>query len=44
MQAALEAEGEAAKERVLEAEAGDPVTEPIVLSYDTAVVGKPRLA
>ena len=44
MRAALEAEGEAAKERVLEAEAGDPVAEPVVISDDTAVFEKPRLA
>ena len=44
MQAALEAEGEAAKERVLEAEACNPVAEPVVLSYDTAVFVTPRLA
>ena len=44
MQAALEAEGEAAKERVLEAEAGNPVAEPAVLSGDAAVFVKLRLA
>jgi hypothetical protein len=44
LQAALQAEGEAAKKRVLEAEAGDPVAEPVVLSDDAAVFVKPRLA
>ncbi len=44
LQAALQAEGEAAKKRVLEAEAGDPVTEPVVLSDYAAVFVKPHLA
>jgi hypothetical protein len=44
MQSALQAKGEAAEERVLEAEADDPVLEPICLSENAAVVDEPRLA
>ena len=39
-ESALQAEGEAAEERVLEAQAGYPIAEPIVLGDDLTVVGK----
>jgi hypothetical protein len=40
VESALQAEGEAAEERVLEAQAGYPIAEPIVLGDDLTVVGK----
>ena len=42
--AALQPEGEGAEEGVLEAEADEPIAEPVQLSDDTAVVGLPNPA